>query len=181
MSDDETPSGQSFSIPFSGDLSEAIQTLAERLQGVAEQGTHTKVRLSYKGSRIGKDLPIGAVVAGELASLWLLGPLRALLTTLSVGSVLDVELVYEDAPLVTEAAGHIEAEQLDAAEIALRRALRRWPADPAAHYHLGRVLERTGRLDEAEEAYRVAAKAAHHPIHGKAAVALRGLGKKTWR
>ncbi|MCB9744884.1 MAG: tetratricopeptide repeat protein [Alphaproteobacteria bacterium] len=181
MSDPDSQSEQRFSIPFTGDLSDAIQQLAERLQGLAEQGVYTKVRLSYKGAPLGKDLPIGAVVAGELASVLLMGPLRALLTTLSVGSVFDVELIYESAPLVTEAEGHIDAEQLDAAEIALRRALRRWPGDPAAHYQLGRVLEKTGRLEEAEEAYRIAAKAAFHPIQGKAAAALRALSKKTWR
>lgn len=155
-----------------------FRQLGDRVTGLVEQGRYTKVRLRYKGQQLGPDIPVGALVAGEALSMWLMGPLRAVLMTLSFGTVLEVELVYEPSELVRTAQAHYERGELDAAEIALRKALARWPDDPMALYQLGALLRITGRRDEAIDCLKKAAAAGDHPSAKKARETLQRMSER---
>lgn len=161
-------------------LNETFRQLRSRLQGFWDEGQYTRVRLQLKGQPGAVELPIAAFVAGELGALALFGPLRALITHVSLGAMLEVQLVHAPSEHVLRAREHLERGERDAAEFALREALERRPKDPAALFTLGLLLTETDRLDEGAELLEGAAREEKHPDGLRAAAALRRLRAEGW-
>ena len=156
MSDD--PKREGFRLEVNPEQIE--QTLRELRRRVAEAfhaGRFTKVRLSYRGQRVGPDIPLAVFLAGEGVAFWLLSPLPALLVNLGARAILDVEFLHEADELVDEGVQHYLSGDLKAAEAAYRKALSRRDDDPSALYNLGVVLQVSGRADEAVQMWRKAA------------------------
>jgi len=154
------------------DLDTSLQELGEKLRRVYDQGRYTKVRLSFKGKQLLPDIPIGVLIAGEAASFWLIGPLRAIVFALGVKSFVDVELVHEASGRVREGIDLYMDGEVEQAEEKYREALRMKAGDAAALYNLGVLLRVTGRLDEALECFKEAARDEEHPDGARAREAL---------
>jgi tetratricopeptide (TPR) repeat protein len=169
-------------------LDEAVRLLRERLLAArdkVEEGVtlaqHTKVRVSYKGRRLGPDLPLPVFLAGEGVALAALGPLITLVGNLAGKAVLEIEFVHEADALVAEGRAAWEQGEVEQAERRYRDALDKRRDDPAALYHLGVLLRVTGRADEALDAFRRAAMGPPgHPDVARASEQVERLqGKRT--
>ena len=68
------------------DIENSMRVLQEKIRQVANEGRYTKVRISYKGTPLCPDIPIGVIVAAEMAGLVFLGPLRAIMLTLNANA-----------------------------------------------------------------------------------------------
>ena len=130
-------------------VQETVRELRKRISETFQSGRHTKVRLSFRGQRLGPDIPLAVFLAGEGAAFWLLSPLPALLVNLGAKAVLDVEFIHESDELVQEGLQLYLDGEVDKAEAKYRDALRRRPDDPSALYNLGTLQRVSGRTDEA--------------------------------
>ncbi len=157
-------------------LDETLRGLTDKLRHYAEQGRYTRVRIKYKGKPIIPDVPLFALVAAEVASLWWAGPLRLLVVNLGVKTFVEIELVHASGEKVQEGQARFLEGEVEQAEALYREALRIKPGDPAALYHLGVLLKVTGRKDKARECLELAAAATDHPDAVRAAEALAKLG-----
>ena len=153
-------------------LDESIRELGDRIKKSVDTGRYTKVRLTYKGKQIGPDIPMGMLLAGEVATLWVAGPLRAIVFNLGIKSFIEVELIHQADELVAEGIALWQDGEVEAAEAKYREALDKRNDDTAALYHLGVLLRVTGRRDEALEILREAAADEAHPEGVKAREAL---------
>lgn len=155
---------------------EKIEELRERVQEGWDQGRYTKVRLSYKGKRVGPEIPLSVFLAGEGVAFLALTPLSAVLVNLGARAMLEVELVHEADELVSEGLDHYLNGELEQAEDCYRRALQRRDDDTAALYNLGVLLRVSGRQEEALTMLRRAAMGPEgHPDVVKAAETLERL------
>lgn len=154
-----------FRFEFDPDqMDEAAKTVRDKLESMREavesglvNAQYTRVRVRYKDSQIGPDLPLAAFMAGEGLGLAVFGPLKLLLGNLVGKALLDVEFVHDADELVTKGREAYTHGELEAAEAHYRDALSRRRDDPAALYHLAVVLRVTGREDEASQCLRTAA------------------------
>jgi tetratricopeptide (TPR) repeat protein len=138
-------------------IQDTIRELRQRVSETFQAGRHTKVRLSFRGQRLGPDIPLAVFLAGEGAAFWLLSPLPALLVNLGAKAVLDVEFIHQADELVQAGLQHYLDGEIEAAEAKYREALRRRPDDPSALYNLGTLQRVSGRTDEARANLRRAA------------------------
>ncbi|MCB9741748.1 MAG: hypothetical protein H6741_02470 [Alphaproteobacteria bacterium] len=176
---DDTPSSgeQDFFKRFKVDIDpdaidDSLKELGAKVRGLYDQGRYTKVRLLYKGKQMGPDIPVTLFVAGEVASFWWMGPIRALIVTLGVRTFLEVELVHEADAVVLEGVELYMDGEVEAAEAKYRKALRMKPDDTAGLYNLGVLLRVTGRKPEALDCFRKAASDEEHPDGERARAAL---------
>ena len=178
---DPDPSGDGPRNPFQGfrlevdpeQIEETMRELRRRVSEGFQASRYTKVRLSFRGQQLGPDLPLAVFLAGEGVAFWLLSPLPALLINLGARAVLDVEFVHEADELVQQGLQHYLDGEVDKAERAYRKALRKRPDDPAALYNLGTLLRVAGRADEARAMLRQAAMGPEgHPDVQRASEAL---------
>jgi len=185
MSDDEDSKDEGRRGPFKGfrlevdpeQVEETVRELRRRVRETFRAGATTRVRLSYRGQRIGPDIPLAVFLAGEGVAFWLLSPLPALLVNLGARAVLDVELIDEAEELVQEGVQHYLDGDLERAERCYRRALRKHPESPSALYNLGVLLNVADRRDEARAMLRAAAMGPEgHPDVARASEALARMG-----
>ncbi len=157
-------------------IEDTIRSIRNRVEDTVVATRYTRVRLSYRGSAIGPDIPLAVFLAAEGVAFWLLTPLPALLANLGTKAILDVEFIHEADELVQQGlAAYLEGE-LETAEEKYREALDRRPEDPAALYNLGTLLRVAGRNDEAARVLRQAAMGPEgHPDVRRAAEALEKL------
>lgn len=158
-------------------LDETLKGLTDKLRHYAEQGRYTRVRIKYKGKPILPDIPLFALLAAEVASLWWAGPLRVLVVNLGVKTFVEVELLHAAGEKVQEGQALFGEGETERAEALYREALRIKPGDPSALYHLGVLLKVTGRRDKARECWELAAQAGEHPDAVRAGEALSKLGQ----
>ena len=162
--DEETSEG--FRVEFDPeDLDASLAALRQRLaalwesvEGGAQSALHTKVRLRFRGERLGPDLPLLLFLAAEGVAFVAFGPLRAVLGNLAGRAVLDVELVHLSDELVSEGKEAYQHGEIELAEAKYRAALGKRPQDAAALYHLGVLLRVTGRVPEAKRCFAQAAE-----------------------
>jgi tetratricopeptide (TPR) repeat protein len=138
-------------------VEEGLRRLREKLSESFSAGRHTKVRISYRGTAVGPDIPLAVFLAGEGVAFWLMSPLGVLLANLGAKAVLDVEFIHVADELVQEGLALYLDGEIEEAEAKYRQALKRRPDDPSALYNLGTLLRVSGR---GEEALRVLRKAA---------------------
>lgn len=154
-------------------VDETIREIRRRVREAFRAGANTRVRLSFQGRRIAPDIPLAVFLAGEGAAFWFLSPLPALLLNLGARAVLEVEFVDEADELVQDGIEAYLDGDLERAERAYRRALRKRPDDPAALYNLGVLLRVADRHAEAEAMFRAAAMGPEgHPDVQRASEAL---------
>lgn len=154
-------------------VEETVREIRQRVRDTFRAGATTRVRLSFQGRRIAPDIPLAVFLAGEGVAFWLLSPLPALLINLGARAVLEVELIDEAEELVSEGVQHYLDGDLERAERAYRRALRKRPDDPSALYNLGVLLTVAERRDEARAMLRAAAMGPEgHPDVQRASEAL---------
>ncbi len=139
-------------------MDDSLRLLGEKIRGLYDQGRYTKVRLKYKGKQIGPDIPMGLVLAGELATAIWAGPLRVVVVNLGIKAIIDIELVHEASNKVREGLDYYGDGEVELAEQKYREALKMKPGDTGALYNLGVVLRVTGRKDEAKESFLSAAE-----------------------
>jgi len=164
---------QRFKVDIDPDaIDDSLKELGARVRTLYDQGRYTKVRLRYKGKQLGPDIPVTLFLAGEVASFWWAGPLRALIVNMGVRSFLEVELVHEADSVVLQGVELYMDGEVDAAEERYRTALRMKPDDTAGLYNLGVLLRVTGRKDEAIGCFRKAAIDEEHPDGERARSAL---------
>jgi tetratricopeptide (TPR) repeat protein len=160
-------------------LREGFDEAVARLEHGVEEGRYTKVRISYKGRRMGPDLPLSAFLAGQGLAFMAMGPLWALLSNLGAKAVLEVEFLHESDELISKGVDAYMDGELELAEAHYRDALSRRPHDPTALYHLGVLLRVTDRREDAERAFRKAAMGPEgHPDVVRASEMLAKLGGK---
>lgn len=156
-----------------------LDELKVRVTDGVETGRYTKVRLSYRGSQIGPDIPLAALLAGEGIALMALGPLWAVIGNLGAKAMLEVQILHESDELVSRGNELYMAGETEAAERCYRDALERRREDPTALYHLGVLLRVTGRNEEALAVLRKAAMGPEgHPDVVKAAELLQRMDGK---
>ncbi|MCB9796700.1 MAG: tetratricopeptide repeat protein [Alphaproteobacteria bacterium] len=164
---------QRFKVDIDPDaIDDSLKELGARVRSVYDQGRYTKVRLLYKGKQLGPDIPVALFLAGEVASFWWVGPLRALIVNMGVRTFLEVVLVHEADSVVREGVSLYMDGEVEAAEERYRTALRMKPDDTAGLYNLGVLLRVTGRKDEAIACFRKAAIDEEHPDGERARGAL---------
>lgn len=162
-----------FRFEFDPDaIDDSIREFGAKVRGLYDQGRYTKVRVSYKGKQLGPDIPMAMFLAGEVASFWWAGPMRAIVLNLGVRSVIEVELVHEADGVVREGVELYMQGEVEAAEARYREALRMKPADTAALYNLGVLLRVTGRPAEAIDCFTRAGKDEQHADGARAREAL---------
>lgn len=168
---------QTFKVDIDPDaIDDSLRELGSKVRSVYDQGRYTKVRLRYKGKQLGPDVPVALFLAGEVASFWWAGPLRALIVNFGVRTFIEVELVHEADNLVLEGVELYMDGEVEGAEDLYRRALRMRPDDTAALYNLAVVLRVTGRKDEAIEQLKKAALDEEHPDGQRARDTLGRMG-----
>jgi tetratricopeptide (TPR) repeat protein len=175
--DDRRDPFQGFRIEVDPErIDEVLRELRRRVGETFQAGRHTKVRLSFRGRRLGPDIPLAVFLAGEGVAFWLLSPLPALLVNLGAKAVLDVEFVHDADELVQEGLQAYLDGEVELAERRYREALRKRPDDPTALYNLGTLLRVSGRRDEARAVLRRAAMGPEgHPDVLRASQALARL------
>ncbi len=131
------------------EIENSLKDLQEKIRKVANEGRYTKVRISYKGAPLCPDIPIGVLVAAEMAGLVFLGPLRAIMVTLNAKAFLDIELIHESSECVARGKEHYESGDVELAEEAFLQALKLRSYDVEAHYHLGVLYRVQGKKGEA--------------------------------
>lgn len=149
-------------------VDESLRQLSEKARALYDQGRYTKVRVSYKGKPLGPDIPMTALLAGEVLSFWLAGPLRLFVMNLGVKSFLDVEVVHEADGVVRRGVERFNEGEAEEAERLYREALRMKPGDTAALYNLGVLLRVSGRKEEALGCFQKAATDEQHPDGARA-------------
>jgi len=159
-------------------MDESLENLGEKLRSIYDQGRYTKIRLKFRGKQIGPDIPLGLVVAGEVATVFWTGPLVLVVTNLGIKAVIDIEVVHEASNKVREGLDYWQDGEVELAEDKYREALRMKPGDTAAHYNLGVVCRVTGRKDEARENFRAAAEDEEHDDGRRAREALGRMEKR---
>lgn len=154
-------------------VQETLRTLRRRVSETVQASRHTRVRLSFRGQRLGPDIPLAVFLAGEGAAFFFLSPLTALLVNLGAKAVLDVEFVHDADERIQEGLDHYLAGDLDLAEKAYKQALRKRPDDPSALYHLATLAKVRGDLETARRHLRAAAMGPEgHPDVVRASEAL---------
>ena len=154
-------------------VDEAVRTLREQVQQSLTAGRYTKVRISFRGTPIGPDIPLAVFLAGEGAAFWLTGGLATLLVNLGAKAVLDVAFLHEADELVQDGLALFLDGEVEQAEKKYRQALDHRPEDPSALYNLGVLLRVSGRKAEALVTFRSAAMGPEgHPDVRKAAEVL---------
>jgi tetratricopeptide (TPR) repeat protein len=144
-------------------IDESLKVLGEKLKRAWDQGRYTRVRFMFKGKAILPDIPLGALVATEVATFWWAGPVRALVANFGIKSFLDVEFLHAADDKVRDGQEHYLAGEIEAAEEDYREALRMRPGDVSALYNLGVLLRVSGRKAEALEVLEQAARESTHP------------------
>ncbi len=158
-------------------IDDSLQQLGEKLRNTVNTGRYTRVRLRYRGKQIGPDIPMAALLAGEVAAFWATGWFRALVFNLGIKSFVEVELVHAADELVQEGVDLYLDGEVDAAEARYREALKKKADDPSALYNLGVLLRVTGRRQEAIQCFERAAMDSKHPDGGRAREALEKMNK----
>ncbi len=173
------PFPKGFKFEFDPDkVEDGLKRLRDRLSESFSAGRYTKVRISYRGSRIGPDIPLAVFIAGEGVAFWLLSPLGVLLANLGAKAVLDVEFIHAADELVQEGLALYLDGEIEAAEAKYREAIDRRSDDPSALYNLGTLLRVSGRTDEALRVLRKAAMGTEgHPDVIRAAEAVERITK----
>jgi len=157
-------------------VEDALRELRRRISQTFQASRHTRVRLSFRGRRLGPDIPLAVFLAGEGAAFWLLSPLTALLVNIGAKAILDVEFIHDADELVQEGLQAYLEGEIAVAEQKYREALRKRPDDPSALYNLGTLLRVSGRVDEARSVLRRAAMGPEsHPDVVRASQALARL------
>lgn len=149
-------------------IDENLDALGQKLRRAMEQGWYTRVRFKYKGRPLLPDIPLGALVATEVATFWWAGPIRALVMNLGVKTLLEVEFLHAADDKVREGQEAFMNGDVTAAESAYREALRMRPGDIGANYNLGVLLRVSGRREEATLCLTEAARVPDHPEGSKA-------------
>ncbi|MCB9762175.1 MAG: tetratricopeptide repeat protein [Alphaproteobacteria bacterium] len=158
-------------------IDDSLREMGTRIRGLYDQGRYTKVRVSYRGKQIGPDIPMAVFLAGEVASFWWAGPMRAVLLNLGIRTFIEVELVHEADGVVRQGVDLYMEGEVDAAEERYRMALKMRPSDTAALYNLGVLLRVTGRKDESLDCFRRAATDEEHPDGARARETLGRMGE----
>ncbi len=153
------------------DIENSMRVLQEKIRQVANEGRYTKVRISYKGAPLCPDIPIGMIVAAEMAGLVFLGPLRAIMLTLNANAFLDIQLIHESSELVKEGLDHYGKGDVDLAEKCYLDAIQIRSHDMEAHYQLAVLYRVQGKKGEARE-HLTQVIDSNHPIWGPKAKAV---------
>ena len=177
--DEKGPFPNGFKVEIDPEkVEEGLKRLRERLSHSFSAGRHTKVRISYRGTAVGPDIPLAVFLAGEGVAFWLMSPLGALLANLGAKAVLDVEFIHAADELVQEGLALYLDGEIPAAEAKYREAIERRPDDPSALYNLGTLLRVSGRTEEALRILRKAAMGTEgHPDVIRAAEAVERLSQ----
>ena len=132
-------------------VDESVRNLTKKVRELVDQGRYTKVRISYKGKPLLRDIPMGVFLATEAVTFWWAGILSALVVNLGARTIIDVEFIHDAEGRVKEGQEAWMAGDVDLAEERYREALRMKPDHSGALYHLGILLRVTGHRDEALE------------------------------
>lgn len=155
MSEEKGP--RQFKNPFEGfrlevdpdAVDESVRNLTKKVRELVDQGRYTKVRISYKGKPLLRDIPMGVFLATEAVTFWWAGILSALVVNLGARTIIDVEFIHDAEGRVKEGQEAWMSGDVEAAEEKYREALEMKPDHSAALYHLGILLRVTGRRKEA--------------------------------
>ena len=145
-------SGSIFPIEIDTTEVEAtLKSVAKELKHWANKGRYTKVRFKFRGKQLLPDLPLAAVVAAEGLSFYWGGILRALLVTLGVNTVLQVELVNDSEKKVQQGREELLSGELEKARALFEQALEMNRDSATAHLNLGIISKLKGDGPKARE------------------------------
>ncbi len=161
-------STKKFAVDLEGGLSEAFGKISEQAQDLMAKGEHTRVRIKFRGRQLA-ELPIAAVAAAEVASIWWFGPLRLLLGHVVGKAVLDVEFVSNADAHVAEGRAQLADGELALALAAFDLALKMDRRHAGAWLGRGVALKLRGDPAQARAAFEQAEQCDPHGESGREA------------
>ena len=142
----------------------AVETVGTTARRLVDQGRYRKVRISRKGKQLLPDIPVAAVAAVEVASIYTAGFARVLAANVGARFLFDIEVVNEADKYYDTGLERFLEGDLERAEKALLKAVRIDDTHAGAYLQLGvlyrmqnesakarPVLERARALDETGE------------------------------
>ncbi|MEW5850127.1 MAG: tetratricopeptide repeat protein [Myxococcota bacterium] len=141
---------RSWTLDVAGrDVGEVLAELRSDVTYWVQKGRYNKVRVLRNGKQVVPDIPVGAILALEAASMAWAGVLRTAVVNLAGRLLFKVELVNDAETHLQAAKGHYERGDLDEAEAEAVRALKVDSRYADAFLLLGTMAKVRGRKDEA--------------------------------
>ncbi len=141
---------------------DAVSTVGSSARRLFDRGRYRKVRVTRKGKQVLPDIPIAAVAAAEVASVYGAGLARVLAVNIGTRFLFDVEIVNEADRYFKVGVERFLEGDLERSEEALLKAVRIDDTHAESYLQLGvlyrmrgefeqalQVLERARRLDDA--------------------------------
>lgn len=142
--------GPAWNMELAGrDVAEALGKLRDDVGYWVQKGRYNKVRLTRDGKQVLPDIPVGAIMAVEVAGLAWAGVLRTALVNVAGRLLFRVELINDAAEHLVAARDHYVRGDLDEAEAETVRALKVDPRLADGFLLLGTLAKVRGKPDEA--------------------------------
>jgi tetratricopeptide (TPR) repeat protein len=145
------PTGEGrFSLDVAGrDVGEVLAELRDDVTYWVQKGRYNKVRILRDGKPVLPDIPVGAILAVEAASMVWLGALRTVVVNLAGRLLFSVEMINDAQEHLVAARAHYDRGDLDEAEAEAVKALKVDSRLPDAFLFLGTCAKLRGKKDEA--------------------------------
>lgn len=154
---EESAGSRSWMLEVAGkDLGVVMAELKDDISYWVQKGRYNKVRVLRNGKPVLPDIPVGAVLALEAASLAWAGALRTAVVNVAGRLLFKVELINDAAEHLAAARTHYEKGDLDEAEAEAVKALKVDSRYPDAFLLLGITAKVRGKKEEALRHFRVA-------------------------
>jgi len=147
----------SWTLDASGkDLNQKLLNIKDDIGYWVQKGRFNKVRVSKDGKKVLPDIPVGALLAAEVATLAWAGALRTAIVNVAGRLLFKVELINDAQEHLTAAKGHYAKGDLDEAEAEAVRCVKVDGRLPEAFLLLGTLAKVRGNRDEALRHFRKA-------------------------
>lgn len=131
------------------DVGAALTELGNDVGYWVRKGRYNKVRVTREGKNVLPDIPVGAIMAAELATLAWAGPLRTALVNVAGRLMFKVELINDAQEHLAAAREHYARGDLNEAETEAVRALKVDGRLPDGFLLLGTLAKVRGNPQEA--------------------------------
>ncbi len=136
----------------------SLTELKRRIQNLVQHGRYNKVRITRNGKAILPDLPVGALMAMEVATFFGAGLLRGLIVNVVGRTFFDVELIDEADERYRAAMKNFMRGDIAAAEAQMEGALKINPMLAKGYFQLAVIRKVQGDLPGARAALSEAQK-----------------------
>lgn len=131
------------------DVGAAVDKMRSDVGYWMQRGRYNKVRLTREGKSVIPDIPVGALMAAEIATLAWAGPLRTALVNVAGRLLFKVELINDAQEHLNAAREHYARGDLNEADTECVRALKVDPRMADGYLLLGTLAKVRGNTQEA--------------------------------